>query len=245
MNNQLTLQHLRELKLWGMAAHFEQILQLPIHQQPPADTLLAQLTEAEAEHRQQRRYETALKAARFRYMASVAEVQCSAARNLDQALFLRLAEGSFIGRGENVFITGATGCGKSFIASALGNQACRQGYHVAYYHLPKLIERLHTARADGSYVRELARIEKQQLLILDDWGIQPLDQQARLTLLQIMEDRHGRASTVITSQLPVSQWHQYLGEPTFADAILDRLVHQAHRIKLKGESMRKQGRTSS
>lgn len=147
MNNLLTLQRLRELKLWGMVSHFEQILHLPIHQQPPADTLLAGLTEAETDYRQQRHYEMALKAARFRYQASVAEVICSAARNLDQALFLRLAEGSFISRGENVFITGATGCGKSYVASALGHQACRLGYHVAYHNLPKLIERLHTARA--------------------------------------------------------------------------------------------------
>lgn len=245
MNNPLTLQGLRDLRLWGMATHFEQILALPIHQQPPADTLLAQLVESEAHYREHRRYETLLKAARFRYQASVAEVICSAARNLDQALFLRLAEGSFIHRGENVFITGATGCGKSYVASALGHQACRQGYHVLYYNLTNLLEKLHSARADGSYMRELARIGKQQLLILDDWGIPALDQQARLSLLQIMEDRHSRAATIITLQLPVSKWYDYLGEPTFADAILDRLIHQAHRIELKGPSMRGTNRPSA
>lgn len=243
MNNPITLQGLRELKLWGMAAHFEQILHLPIHQQPPADTLLAQLVEAETDYRQHRRYETLLKAARFRYQASVSEVVCSAARNLDQALFLRLAEGGFISRGENVFVTGATGCGKSYVASALGHQACRLGYHVLYYNLTNLFEKLHSARADGSYMRELTRIGKQQLLILDDWGIPTLDQQARLSLLQIMEDRHGRAATIITSQLPVSKWYEYLGEPTFANAILDRLIHQAHRIELKSD--RRSGRVKA
>ena len=152
---------------------------------------------------------------------------------------LRLADCRFIDRAENIFLTGATGCGKSYVASALGYQACQLGYRVAYHNLIRLLQRLQLAKADGSYQREMSRLERQHLLILDDWGLQPLDQNARLALLQIMEDRHGKAATIITSQLPISKWHEYIGDPTLADAILDRLTHKAHRMELKGESMRR------
>ncbi len=239
MNNQATLERLRTLKLIGMFEAFEALLRLPLHQQPPADQLLAQLTEAEAEYRQHRRTQMAIRAARFRYQASVDELHYGASRNLDKTLILRLADCRYIDRAENIFLTGSTGCGKSYVASALGFQACQLGYRVGYYNLMRLLQRLQLAKADGSYQREMSRLERQHLLILDDWGLQALDQNARLALLQIMEDRHGKAATIITSQLPVSNWHEYIGDPTLADAILDRLTHKAHRLELKGESMRR------
>lgn len=186
MNNQATLDRLRELKLTGMFQAFEALLQLPIHQQPPADELLAQLTDAEHEYRQQRKTQMAIRAARFRYAASLEELHYGDGRNLDKTAILRLADCRFIDRSENIFLTGATGCGKSYIASALGYQACQLGYRVGYHNLIKLLQRLQLAKADGSYQKEMSRLERLNLLILDDWGLQPLDQHAQLALLQIM-----------------------------------------------------------
>jgi DNA replication protein DnaC len=160
-------------------------------------------------------------------------------RNITREIITSLADCSFVDRGENIIITGATGCGKSYLASALGYQACTKGKKVAYFSLPKLLSKLKSDKLDGSFRKEMDRIENKNLLILDDWGLTPLDTAARLALLQIIEDRHSRYSTIITSQLPISAWHQYINENTVADAILDRIIHQAHRIELKGESLRK------
>jgi DNA replication protein DnaC len=239
MNNQATLHRMHELSLTGMAQAFEVFLQLPIHQHPTADLMLAELVETEHLHRWQRKTELSIKNARFRYRASIEEVDYLPERNLDKNLMLRLADMSFISRHENVLIVGATGSGKSFLATALGYQACQKGYKVGYFALPKLLQKLHLATADGSYAKELARIERLSLLILDDWGLPVLDLSARMALLQMMEDRHGKGSVIITSQLPVAKWYEYLADPTLADAILDRILHQAHRIELKGGSMRK------
>lgn len=240
MNTQATLDRFRQLKLMGMAVHWETLMRLPVHQWPATDHLLANLLDAEYEHRQDRKTRTAITQARFRYQATFEEIIYRPERQLDKNLLLRLADMTFVRRGENVLITGATGCGKSYLATCLGYQACQRGLKVGYFSMPKLMQRLQLARADGSYNRELARLERLHLVILDDWGLASLDMQAKLALLQIIEDRHGRAATVITSQLPVAQWYDYLAEPTVADAILDRLVHQSHRIELQGESMRKQ-----
>ena len=154
-------------------------------------------------------------------------------------MMMRFADCSFVEKHENVLITGSTGIGKSFVASALGNQACMLGYSVIYANAAKLFSKLKMTKADGSYVKEIVRIEKQDLLIIDDFGLQPLDAQNRNMLLEIMEDRHGNRSTIITSQLPVAKWYDVIGEQTIADAILDRIVHDAHRIELIGESLRK------
>jgi DNA replication protein DnaC len=158
---------------------------------------------------------------------------------LEKNQILRFAECKFINNGENILITGSTGIGKSYLASALGNQACTLGYKVYYSNATKLFSKLKMTKADGSYIREISRIEKQDLLILDDFGIQPLDNQSRSALMEIIEDRHGKRSTIITSQLPVKEWYDVIGEKTVSDAILDRLVHDAHRIELIGESLRR------
>ena len=253
MNNQAPaaadrLSVMRKLGLWGMAQHSESLIRLPLDQHPTADQMVAQLIESEQAHRQHRKTQRLVREAerspaRFRDQAAVEEIAYLPTRNLDKSQVLRLADLSFIERGENILITGATGCGKSFLASALGHQACHRGLRVAYFSLSKLFQKLHLAQADGSYLKEMARLEKQHLLISDDWGLQALSLSERLVLLQLIEDRHGRGSTIITSQLPVSAWHDYPGDATLADALLDRLVHQSHRIELKRESMRK--RTAS
>jgi DNA replication protein DnaC len=152
---------------------------------------------------------------------------------------MRLADCSFIEKKENVIITGATGVGKSYLASALGHQACIMGYKVRYYNMTKLFSSLKMSKADNTYLKEIGRIEKQDLLILDDFGLHPIDPATRLALLEIIEDRHSKSSTIIASQVPVNKWHELLGEQTIADAILDRIIHSSQRIELQGESLRK------
>ena len=239
MNYQNTLELMRSLRLIGMADRYNAIMETPIHQRPDAVVILAQLVEAEELYRNNRRMLSAIKNARFRYQASLNDVIYSDQRNITREIITSLADCSFVDRGENIIITGATGCGKSYLASALGYQACTKGKRVAYFSLPKLLSKLKSDKLDGSFRKEMDRIENKNLLILDDWGLTPLDTAARLALLQIIEDRHSRYSTIITSQLPISAWHQYINENTVADAILDRIIHQAHRIELKGESLRK------
>jgi DNA replication protein DnaC len=164
---------------------------------------------------------------------------------LDKNQLHRLAETTFIQKHENLFITGPTGTGKSFIASAIGHHACNTGFKVLYANTNKLIAQLKLAKADGSALKEMNKIERIDLLILDDFGLQPFDAQGRMLLMEIFEDRHGKRSTILTSQLPVKMWYEIIGEQTVADAILDRIVHDAHRIELKGESLRKQKKTES
>ncbi len=204
-----------------------------------ADELVAQLAEAEAIHRQNLKVARLLKNARFRYPVQIADIDFGPRRGLDKNLFMRLTGGTLIESKENLIITGATGVGKSFLASAIGHQACMLGYKTMYFNTRKLFHALHAALADGSYLKLIAKIEKHDLLILDDFGLHPLGPNARQALLEIIEDRHQKRSTIITSQLPVSAWHPVIGENAIADAILDRLVYQAHRIELKGESLRK------
>lgn len=239
MNHQSTLETMRTLRLTGMANRYQSIMEMPIHQQPDASIILAQLIEAEDLYRNNRKMISAVKNARFRYQANLNDIICTGERNLSKDMLAALSDCSFIDRGENIIITGATGCGKSFLASAIGYQACLKGKKVAYFSLPKLLSKLKSDKLDGGFRKEIERLETKNLLILDDWGLTPLDIQARLALLQIVEDRHNKYSTIITSQLPVSVWHQYINENTIADAILDRIIHQAHRIDLKGESLRK------
>ena len=207
-----------------------------------ADELVAHLINAEHDDRHNRRINRCITNARFRYQAQVEKIKYDPERNLDENTVMRLAECTFIEKGENLLITGSTGVGKSYLASALGYHACMQGYRVYYANTTKLLAKLKMAKADGSYIKEMRRIERQQLLIIDDFGLQPLDSTARGMLLDMIEDRHGKASMIITSQFPVDSWHDMIGEGTVADAILDRVVHNAHRIELQGESLRKRKR---
>ena len=190
---------MRSLRLIGMADRYNAIMETPIHQRPDAVVILAQLVEAEELYRNNRRMLSAIKNARFRYQASLNDVIYSDQRNITREIITSLADCSFVDRGENIIITGATGCGKSYLASALGYQACTKGKRVAYFSLPKLLSKLKSDKLDGSFRKEMDRIENKNLLILDDWGLTPLDTAARLALLQIIEDRHSRYSTIITS----------------------------------------------
>ena len=237
--NQKTLNTLQELKLTGMHRAYQTVLHAHKNDVLTADELVQLLVQSEWEERHNQKLIRLTRSAKFRYQASVEEITFPAKRNLDKNLFLRLADCSFIDRKENLLVTGPTGVGKSFLASAFGHQACSKGYKTSYFNIQKLFTKLAMAKADGSYVRELGKIEKKDLLIIDDFGLQSLDAHRRLELLEIIEDRHGRKSTIICSQLPVNKWYEIIEDSTIADAILDRLVNGAHRLELKGESMRK------
>ncbi|MFC4143495.1 IS21-like element helper ATPase IstB [Pedobacter mendelii] len=237
--NTNTLDKLRKLKFYGMFHAFKSSIETGQTDQYTSDELLAHLIDSEWDYRQNRRIERQILYARFRYKASIEELHYHVERSIDRNQVMRLADCTFLDRFENLLITGSTGIGKSYLASAIGYQACMLGYRVLYASTPKLFAKLKMAKADGSYIKEIAKIEKQQLLILDDFGIQPFDAQSRAALMEIIEDRHSKTSLIITSQLPISKWHEVIGEKTIADAILDRIVHDAHRIELKGESMRK------
>jgi len=239
--NEQTLQKMRQLKFFGMVRAFKTSLDDGKLTNFTADELIAFLVEAEWDDRNNRRIERCLRNAHFRYKTGIEQIDFENNRNLDKNQILRFAECQFIDKSENILITGSTGIGKSFIASALGNQACMLNYGVYYTNTTKLFTKLKMAKADGSYIKEIARIEKQDLLILDDFGINPLDNMSRSALMEIIEDRHGKRSTIITSQLPVMEWHDVISEKTIADAVLDRIVHNAHRIELSGESLRRKG----
>ena len=232
-------QKLGQMKLHGMNQAYSAVLSNTRPESITHDELIHMLVQAEWEDRESRKIDRSLRSARFRYQASIEEIDFTKSRNLDKTQLLRLAECIFVKKKEDILITGASGVGKSFVASALGHQGCQLGYRVLYFNTQKLFSRLKTAKGDGSYSKEVSRIEKYDLLILDDFALQPLDIYNRNTLMEIIEDRHGRKSTIIASQLPVSMWYDVIGESTIADAILDRLVHKAHRIELHGESMRK------
>jgi DNA replication protein DnaC len=237
--NTNTLDKLRKMKFFGMFHAFKSALETGKTNDYTTDELLAHLVDAEWDDRHNRRIERQIFYAKFRYKASVEDIHYHADRSIDRNQIMRLADCTFISRFENLLVTGSTGIGKSYIASAIGYQACMLGYRVMYASTPKLFAKLKMAKADGSYLKEIAKIERQELLILDDFGIQPFDAQSRAALMEIIEDRHGKTSLIITSQLPVGKWYEVIGEKTIADAILDRIVHSAHRIELKGESMRK------
>lgn len=236
MNDILT--KMRQMRLLGMAKAFHLTLESGKNEKFTPDEMITHLIDSEWDERYNRKLDRTLQSARFRYKASIEELSFENKR-IDKNQILRLADCEFVKQKENIIITGSTGIGKSFIASALGHQACALGYRVLYQHSTKLFGRMKIAKADGSYLKELAKIEKQQVLLIDDFGIQPLDAQSRSTLLEIMEDRHGKSSTIITSQIPVNKWHEVIGEETIADAILDRIIHDAHRIEMKGDSLRK------
>jgi DNA replication protein DnaC len=237
--NTATLEKMRKMRLLGMYRAFKTNLEAEDTEAYTPDEMVAYLIDAEADERQNRNVQFKLKKARFRYKAALEDVYYHSDRNMDKNLIMRFADCKFIDKGENILITGSTGIGKSYIASALGHQACAMGYRVVYHSAPKLFAKLKMSKADGSYLKEIARIERQHLLILDDFGIQPFDAPSRAALMELIEDRHGKGAIIITSQVPVSKWFDLIGEQTIADAILDRIIHNAHRLELKGESLRK------
>lgn len=237
--NSTILNQMSRMKFHGMQQAYQSLLDNTHHHSLTNDEIVSMLIQAEWEDRENRKINRYLRAARFRYQASVEQIDFTARRGLDKNQFLRLSDCSFIKKKENILIVGPTGVGKSYLASSLGHQACLQGYKTLYFNTQKLFAQLKMSKADGSYLKQIDRIEKQDLLILDDFGLLLLDNNARMMLMEIIEDRHGRKSTIISSQLPVAKWHELIGDSTVADAILDRMVHTANRIELDGDSMRK------
>jgi DNA replication protein DnaC len=237
MNNQ-TMEKMRKMKLYGMARAMASAVDMGLADITP-DEFLAHLVEAEWDDRYNRRLARLIKNAKFRYRAQMEEIDFSLARGLDKNMVMRFSDCEFVKNKRNIIITGPTGVGKSFIMTALGNQACIYGYRTLYFNAQKLFSTLKLAKADGSYISQMQKIEKANLLLVDDFGLEKLDTASRLTLLEILEDRHGLSSTVITSQFPVASWHEIIGDPTIADAICDRMVNSSYRIELGGESVRK------
>lgn len=236
---QQTIDCMHALRLSGMAQALDEQRGIPDIASLAFEDRLALLVEREQLARGDRRLARLLQLARLRHAACVEDVNFRVKRGLDRALFLRLASTDWIRQHEVVLLVGPTGTGKSWLACALGHAACRQGHTVRYVRLPRLLGELALARADGSYGRVLQQFAKTDLLILDDWGLAPLGDRERRDLLELIEDRSGRRATLITSQVPIEHWHDLVGDATFADAILDRLVHHAHRITLTGGSLRK------
>lgn len=239
MLQQPTFQLLHELRLPGMAAALEEQQGMPDIRELAFEDRLALLLEREKTERADRRFQRLLGQAKLRLDAVPEDLDFRKPRGLDRSLVLRLMSCEWIRQGQSLLITGATGSGKSYLACALGHQACRHGLSVRYFRLSRLLGDLTLARADGSYVKLLQRLARAQLLIIDDWGLATLDDLGRRDLLEVLDDRYGRKATLVTSQVPVEHWHEIVGDATFGDAILDRLVHNAHRITLKGGSMRR------
>jgi DNA replication protein DnaC len=240
-----TLDKMRRMRLLGMHRAFKTSLESSRNETLTADEMIAMLIDSEWDDRHNRSIERTMRNARFRYKATIEQLDYSTERGVDKNLVHRLADGEFINKKENILITGSTGTGKSFLASAIGHQACQLGFKVLYANTNRLFAQLKIAKADGSSIKEFMKIERQDLLIIDDFGIQPFDQGSRACLLELIEDRHGKHSTIITSQLPIKQWYDVIGEKTVADAVMDRIVHNAQRIELKGESLRRKWKTTN
>lgn len=239
MNNNQTVEKLRQMRLSAMAElHLQNVKNNQIEGCTP-DEYLALLTEYEWENRQNLKISRLVKQAKFSQRAELEDVTFDVSRNLDRNMFNRLATLNFIDRKENVIITGASGVGKSYIAQALGYQSCFNGLKVIYSNTARLFTKMKLSKADGTYIKELQKLQKVNLLILDDFGLQAFDSVSREILMDIIDDRYSKNSTIITSQIPVSVWYDIIGEGTIADAILDRIVNSSHRIDLKGESLRK------
>lgn len=236
---QQTRDRLQSLKLVGMLDALDQQLEQPDTHDLSFEERLAFLVEREAIHRENRRLARLLSVAKLREAACVEDIDYTHPRGLSKSKMASLSQLDWVGSALNLCITGKTGCGKTWLACAFGNQACRRGHTTRYVRLPMLLEQVRISRGDGTYTRLMMQLHKTELLILDDWGLQPLEPTQRQDLMEVIEGRHGRHSTLITSQLPVKHWHDYIGEATLADAILDRLVHGSHRLELKGNSMRK------
>lgn len=234
-----TLEKLKTLRFTGMAAALDEQMQMNSLDDMGFEERLGVLLDREIAVRETRRMNTRLRKAKLRQDSCIEDIDFRHPRGLDKSLIMRLAGCDWIKDHNNLIITGPTGVGKTYLACAFANKACRLGFNTLYVRVTKLFEDLSLAKGDGRYLKLLTSFAKADLLVLDDYGLEQLDREKRHDLLEILEDRHGLKSTLVTSQLPVDHWHEQIGDPTLADAILDRLVHCAHKVKLKGDSMRK------
>ena len=239
MLNHPTLNKLQDLRFTGMAKALTEQMALPDIDELSFEERLGLLVDREMTEREDRRLTTRLRQAKLKQNACIEDIDFKQSRGLDKSLILDLAQCQWIRKHLNLLITGPTGVGKTWVACALAQKACREGFTSLYLRLPRLLQELPIAKGDGTYTRLMNRLAKVDVLILDDWGLSKLIAEQRRDLLEILEDRHDTRSTIVTSQLPLDQWHYIIGDPTLADAILDRLVHNAYKINLKGESMRK------
>lgn len=239
MNNEQTIQKLKELHLGAMANLHHQYIRDNASANLTPDEYLALLTDHQWEDRQNKKIQRLLKQAKFKQQADLASIDYAHSRNLDKNMFNRLATLDFIKRKENIIATGASGTGKSFLIQALGHQACLSEISTSYLNTARILKRLKLSKVDGTYLKELDKLVKVDLLILDDFGLQSFDNHAREALMDIVDDRYNKSSTIIATQIPVSAWYDVIGEGTIADAILDRIVSSSHRIDLVGDSLRK------
>jgi DNA replication protein DnaC len=238
-NNNASIEKMKSMRLHGMAEAFKNLLETGKNMKLTTDEVVSYLIDSEWDFKHNRRLERLVKAARFRYQASLEDFDFNIERNIDKSRILRLSDCSWIKKGEDILITGPTGVGKSYLGTALGFQACQYGYSVGYYPSSRLFAELEMGKADGTYLKIMAKIRKHNLVILDDFGLEKLKDISRMALLEIVEEFHRRKSVIIVAQIPVSLWHDIIGEPTIADAIMDRIAYNSHRIELKGDSVRR------
>lgn len=244
MNNQQTLEKMKHLRLFGMHENFANALETGIIHDFKADEFIAHLVEAEYEDKNDRKIQRLIKTARFRIMAHIEDLIYGSARNLSKKEILKVCELKWISKGENIIITGLTGTGKTFLSNAIGMQACMNGYTVEYMNTNTLFYKMKYAKSCGNYLKEFLKLTKKDLIIIDDFGLEILDKESRITLFEILEERNDRKSIIISSQIPAENWYDIIGDKTIADAICDRIISNAKFINLKGESLRKKKKKS-
>lgn len=239
--NELTsiVERLKALKLIGMAEAVSDIIKLPVQMRPGLEMALSKMIETETRCRDDSRTVRLLKASKLRYQVLVEDITCSTARNFTREQLTSIADCGFVRRGENLLITGLTGCGKSYLACALGYQACTLGLKTLYLNMNRFVDVLKQSRLDGTFSQMLSRLDKNDLIVLDDFGLQKMDSDTRIALLTLLEERYEKKSMIIMSQLPLDKWYDYIAEATLADAIMDRLINSSHYVSLEGPSLRK------